>query len=69
MGHELAAVKYVATNSAIKVVDLAMRIAGGQSLRKEYPLERYYRDVRCGLHNPPADDITLKIFGDRAFQE
>lgn len=69
MGHELAAVKYIATNSAIKVVDLAMRIAGGQSLRKECPLERYYRDVRCGLHNPPADDITLKIFSDRAFQE
>ncbi len=67
MGEELAAVKYVVTNSAINIVDMAMRIVGGQSLMKEHPLERYYRDVRAGLHNPPADDLTFVKLGQKAF--
>jgi alkylation response protein AidB-like acyl-CoA dehydrogenase len=67
MGPELAAVKYTATNTAIKVVDLAMRIVGGQSLFSENPLQRYYRDVRAGLHNPPGDDITIAMLAKRAF--
>jgi alkylation response protein AidB-like acyl-CoA dehydrogenase len=67
MGADLAAVKYVATNNAVKVVDLAMRIVGGQGLFKSSPMQRYYRDIRAGLHNPPADDITFKMYGDRAF--
>ncbi|KZZ83122.1 MULTISPECIES: acyl-CoA dehydrogenase family protein [Bacillaceae] len=66
---ELAAAKYTATNIAIEVVDLAMRIEGGQSLFRNKPLERFYRDVRAGLHNPPSDDITVKIMADRAFSE
>ncbi|MTH53066.1 acyl-CoA dehydrogenase [Bacillus mangrovi] len=66
---ELAAAKYTATNHAIEVVDLAMRIAGGQSLLRSKPLERFYRDVRAGLHNPPSDDITVKLMADRAFSE
>jgi alkylation response protein AidB-like acyl-CoA dehydrogenase len=67
MGAELAAVKYVATNAAVKIVDQAMRIVGGQSLFTSSPLQRFYRDVRAGLHNPPADDITLSILAQRAF--
>ena len=67
MGEELAAVKYVVTNSAVKIVDIAMRIVGGQSLMKSHPLERYYRDVRAGLHNPPADDLTFMKIGNKAF--
>ncbi|WP_418936990.1 acyl-CoA dehydrogenase family protein [Metabacillus fastidiosus] len=66
---ELAAVKTVATNTAVEVVDLAMRIVGAQSIYKSNPLERYYRDVRAGLHNPPADDLTVKLLSDRAFME
>jgi alkylation response protein AidB-like acyl-CoA dehydrogenase len=67
MGPELAAVKSVATNAAVKVVDQAMRIVGGQSLFMSNPLQRFYRDVRAGLHNPPADDITLSLLAQRAF--
>jgi alkylation response protein AidB-like acyl-CoA dehydrogenase len=68
MKEELAAVKYTATNTAIHVVDLAMRIVGGQSLFADNSLQRYYRDVRAGLHNPPADDITVSIVAKRALQ-
>jgi len=67
MGAELAAVKYVATNTAVKVVDLAMRIVGGHSLYMSSPLQRLYRDVRAGLHNPPSDDMTLSLHASRAF--
>ncbi|TFB21740.1 acyl-CoA dehydrogenase [Filobacillus milosensis] len=60
LAKELAVVKVTATNDANKVVDLAMRIVGGRGLSKNYPFERYYRDVRAGLHNPPMDDLILE---------
>ncbi|WP_078381110.1 acyl-CoA dehydrogenase family protein [Sutcliffiella halmapala] len=63
---ELAAVKYVAINVALSVVDEAMRIVGAQSLSANHPLQRHYRDVRAGLHNPPADDLTLELMAKRA---
>lgn len=63
----VAAAKMAATNTAIEVVDRAMRIVGGTSLSKDLPLERYYRDVRAGLHNPPMDDVTLTLVGKSAF--
>ncbi len=62
----VAAAKMVATNTAIEVVDRAMRVVGGASLSKDLPLERYYRDVRAGLHNPPMDDVTLMLAGKAA---
>ncbi|MGJ7909625.1 acyl-CoA dehydrogenase family protein [Neobacillus sp. LXY-1] len=60
LGPALGAAKLTVTNNAIKIVDLAMRIVGAQSLSLKNPLQRYYRDVRAGLHNPPMDDMTLK---------
>nr|WP_245855830.1 acyl-CoA dehydrogenase family protein [Bacillus oleivorans] len=69
LGPALMAVKTAVTNAAIEVVDLAMRVVGGHSLSKSAPLEKYYRDVRAGLHNPPSDDITYKVLGDQAFDK
>ncbi|WP_449540465.1 acyl-CoA dehydrogenase family protein [Ferdinandcohnia sp. Marseille-Q9671] len=69
LGPELGLAKYIATNSAISVVDKAMRIVGAQSLQKSNPLQRYYRDVRAGLHNPPMDDMTLAKLAEVAFKE
>lgn len=60
MRPELGLAKYTATNNAIRVVDLAMRIVGGASLSRSLPLERYYRDVRAGLHNPPMDGTVIQ---------
>lgn len=59
LGAKVAAAKYTATNNAIAVVDLAMRIVGGVALHRSHPLERYYRDVRAGLSHPPIDDRAL----------
>ncbi len=68
MGAELAAVKHIATNQAVHVVDLAMKIVGARSLSRDCPLERYYRDVRSGLHNPPMDDAVIKMFAAKSLQ-
>src|SRR5699024_4857951 len=64
MGVELSAVKLSVVNKALEVVDLAMRIVGARSLSAKNPLQRYYRDVRAGLHNPPMDDMTLMALAD-----
>ncbi|MBM7650444.1 alkylation response protein AidB-like acyl-CoA dehydrogenase [Bacillus ectoiniformans] len=66
---EMAAVKTFVTNQAIEVVDLSMRIVGARSLSEKNPLRRYYQNVRAGLHNPPMDDITLKMLADQAIKE
>jgi alkylation response protein AidB-like acyl-CoA dehydrogenase len=69
MRPQLGAVKTLATNTAIEVVDLAMRVVGGRSIWRDLPLERMYRDVRAGLYNPPADDITYQMLAQAAVAE
>lgn len=69
---QFGAAKTESTNAAYQVVDLAMRVVGGRSLSRSLPLERYYRDVRAGLHNPPMDDIVYKMLakhGTAAFRK
>ncbi len=56
----VAAAKVDALDNCIEAVDLAMRVVGGVSLQKRRPIERYYRDVRAGLHNPPLEDRALE---------
>ncbi|RIX51569.1 acyl-CoA dehydrogenase [Paenibacillus nanensis] len=66
---ELGLAKYTVTNHAIRIVDKAMRIVGGASLAKSCPLERYYRDVRAGLHNPPMDSSVIQTLAAAALEE
>ncbi|NQX66058.1 acyl-CoA/acyl-ACP dehydrogenase [Paenibacillus alba] len=66
---ELGLAKHVATNHAIAIVDTAMRIVGAASLSRSLPLERMYRDVRAGLHNPPMDDAVVNGMAQRALDE
>lgn len=60
LSNEASVAKHIVTNSAITIVDKAMRLVGAKSLQRTNPLQRYYRDVRAGLHNPPMDDMTIK---------
>ncbi|MEH6996343.1 acyl-CoA dehydrogenase family protein [Neobacillus drentensis] len=69
MGPILGAAKLNVTNNAIGVVDLAMRLVGARSLSLKNPLQRYYRDVRAGLHNPPMDDMTIQILANHAIKQ
>ncbi|SEJ71701.1 Acyl-CoA dehydrogenase [Bhargavaea ginsengi] len=66
LGHEVPVAKTTVTNAAISIVDKAMRVAGAKSLQRNNPLQRYYRNVRAGLHNPPADDMAVRALADQA---
>ncbi|WP_409299016.1 acyl-CoA dehydrogenase family protein [Peribacillus sp. SCS-26] len=61
LARELLAVKTSVTNASLSIVDKAMRIVGAKSLQRKNPLQRYYRDVRAGLHNPPMDDTSYSV--------
>ncbi|WP_340373591.1 acyl-CoA dehydrogenase family protein [Peribacillus sp. FSL E2-0218] len=63
---QLGAVKLSVTNKALSIVDKAMRVVGAKSLQRQNPLQRYYRDVRAGLHNPPMDDATITMLAKSA---
>ena len=65
---QFAAAKYLVTNHAVEVVDLAMRVVGAAALSLSNPLQRYYRDVRAGLNNPPMDDAALTMIAKEALQ-
>ncbi|CAM3914502.1 acyl-CoA dehydrogenase family protein [Alkalicoccus chagannorensis] len=60
MKGELGSAKMTIVNEAVDIVDLAMRICGAGSLSASSPLQRYHRDIRAGLHNPPMDDAVLE---------
>jgi alkylation response protein AidB-like acyl-CoA dehydrogenase len=60
---QIAAAKYLATNAACAATEIALRVAGGFSLTRALPLERYFRDARAGLFNPPQDDLALGLIG------
>lgn len=62
----LSAAKVITSNTAVAVAEEAMRLVGGSSLDRSQPLERYYRDVRGGLHHPPQDDAALELFARQA---
>ncbi|MGJ5712904.1 acyl-CoA dehydrogenase family protein [Staphylococcus auricularis] len=56
--NETSASKVLVMNQGLEIVDIAMRIVGAKSLEMERPLQRYYRDMRAGLHNPPMEDAA-----------
>ncbi len=65
----IAMAKIDTLNNCIEAVDLAMRVVGGVSLQKSRPMERFYRDVRAALHNPPLEDRALEQLARSALDE
>ncbi|MBK7897641.1 MAG: acyl-CoA dehydrogenase family protein [Candidatus Promineifilaceae bacterium] len=69
MSARIAAAKTMVTETANTVTDQALRIAGGSSITKALPLERYFRDVRAGAMQPPSGDTALEMVGRAAIAE
>ena len=67
--NRVAIAKIDTLNNCIEAVDLAMRVVGGVSLQKRRPIERFYRDVRAALHNPPLEDRALEMLARTALDE
>lgn len=58
------AAHYTVMENANEICQLAIRTCGGQSMLKELPLERLYRDSRCGaLMLPWTAEICLDRIG------
>ncbi len=68
LGPQIAAAKYLVTNTACRVTDIGLRVAGGFSLTRKLTLERHFRDARGGLFQPPQDDLALGLLGRSALQ-
>lgn len=64
----IVAAKHLAVETANTVTDKALQIAGGTSLTRDLPLERYFRDTRAGLMQPPSGDTALEIIGSAAIE-
>ena len=55
--------KYFCTEVGVYVTEQAMRLAGGRSMLKAVPLERWHRDALAGPVMPPANDRCLETVG------
>jgi alkylation response protein AidB-like acyl-CoA dehydrogenase len=64
------AAQYTVMENANEIARLAIRACGGQSMLKGLPLERLYRDSRCGsLMLPWTAELCLERIGREALYE
>ena len=64
------ATQYTVMENANEICQLAIRTCGGHSMLKSFPLERMYRDSRCGsLMLPWTAEICLERLGKESLYE
>jgi alkylation response protein AidB-like acyl-CoA dehydrogenase len=63
---DLLACKHFVTESAVSIVDKAMRMLGGAAISRSGPLEQLYRDIRGAIIHPLAGYDTLGVLGKLA---
>lgn len=55
--------KAFASETAIEVTDLAMKVCGGAAFRKEVGVERHFRDARAATVMAPTTDTLYEFIG------
>jgi alkylation response protein AidB-like acyl-CoA dehydrogenase len=66
----MLAANYTIMEGANDLCRLAIRTCGGHSIQRRFPLERYYRDSRCGsLMLPFTAEICLERIGRDALYQ
>ena len=60
---ETSIAKLHATEASLECANLAIQIHGGAGYVDDHPVERYFRDARAGLFQPPQDDLALGFIG------
>ena len=64
------AAQHTVMENANALAQLAVRTCGGQSMLRSLPLERYYRDSRCGsLMLPWTAELCLDMLGKAALYQ
>jgi alkylation response protein AidB-like acyl-CoA dehydrogenase len=58
--------KYLVGEVAPELASMAIRMCGGSTISKRMPLERLYRDARCGGLMPAKSDDCLRYVGKAA---
>jgi alkylation response protein AidB-like acyl-CoA dehydrogenase len=56
-------VKAAASEAALTVTDLAMKVCGGAAFRKELGIERRFRDAQAARVMAPTTDALLDFIG------
>jgi alkylation response protein AidB-like acyl-CoA dehydrogenase len=59
--------KYMVSELGPWLTSHAIRLCGASSITRRLPLERYYRDARCGGLMPATSDECLSYLGKAAF--
>ncbi len=68
-GKEAAMAKLFATEAAGRAADAALQVHGGYGYVKEYPVERYYRDVRITRIYEGTSEIQRLVIARRLLAE
>jgi len=59
--------KYLVSEGGPQLAAEAIRMCGASSISKHLPLERFYRDSRCGALQPAYSDDCLSYLGKASF--
>lgn len=59
--------KYLVSETGPRLTASAIRLCGASSIARRLPLERYYRESRCGALMPAQSDACLTYMGKAAF--
>jgi len=58
-------VKLLSAQMAFRVADQALQIHGGYGYMMEYPIQRYWRDIRLTRIGGGTDEIMKEIIADQ----
>lgn len=61
--------KLTAGDTAAEVASSVLEAAGASATRRGHPLERLYRDARCGALQPATSDVCADWLGTAALQD
>lgn len=62
---EISMVKFMSAQMAFRVADHALQIHGGYGYIMEYPIQRYWRDIRLTRIGGGTDEIMKEIIADQ----
>ncbi|MGQ9720010.1 MAG: acyl-CoA dehydrogenase family protein [Candidatus Jordarchaeum sp.] len=66
---EAAIAKFLTADAAVKICAEALQILGGIGYTKEYPIERYFRDVKIGQISAGSSEIMKFLTQRELFRE